>query len=524
MAVADADISRVAPGRDVIRSSRLGNVTDHLLGAGPADVGDRPAIRTPDGIETYDRLAERVGAIAAGLLAGRDVLGRRVAVVLPDGPLWIESFLALARLGAVVAIVSPLTPHGHLRDAIRRLGASLVVSDVAGLAPPGTCVGSDRLTQMAQSGAADPGPAVTRPTDPCYMLLTSGSTGPAKWAVHRHRDIPTCIATYGRHVLALRPDDITWSVAPLATSYGLGNTLYFPFGAGASSWVTGAPPTPDEAARACIEGGATVLFGVPTFWARLARHAADGRVPASAFAHVRLAVSAGEPLPPAVWWRVHEVLGLELVDGLGSSEATNLYLSARRNRARADSLGWVVPGYELRVVDESGQPVPEGIPGELVVRGGTIMSGYLDAPEATERALRDGWLHTGDRVIRQFDASYRFVGRLGERFKSGGLWVDPVQIETVLSAHPDVAEVAVTSVPDAAEIRRVAAVVVARDGHEPNDVRHALAQLAADQLAPHEIPREYRFVSRLPTAASGKVRRGELAQLLESQPVEAVTA
>jgi acyl-coenzyme A synthetase/AMP-(fatty) acid ligase len=355
-------------------------------------------------------------------------------------------------------------------------------------------------------------------------LLTSGSSGPPKWAIHRHSDIPACIATYGRHVLALSPDDVTWSVAPLASSYGLGNTLYFPFGAGASTWVTGAPPSPDEVARACTEGGATALFGVPTFWARVARHVADGRVPASVFADVRLAVSAGEPLPAAVWQQVHDVLGLALVDGLGSSEATNLYVSTRRNRTRADSLGWVVPGYELRVVDPSGQPVADGTPGELLVRGATIMTGYLDAPEATERTLRDSWLHTGDRVVRQPDASYRFVGRVGERFKSGGLWVDPVQIEAVLSGHPGVAEVAVTSVPDVAEIRRVAAVVVARDRFEPGQLRRELDELSASLLAAHEIPREYRFVAQLPTAASGKVRRGELQRLVESQPVEAVIA
>ena len=152
------------------------------------------------------------------------------------------------------------------------------------------------------------------------------------------------------------------------------------------------------------------------------------------------------------------------------------------------------------------------------------MTGYLDAPEATERALRDGWLHTGDRVVRQPDPSYRFVGRVGERFKCGGLWVDPVQIEAVLSRHAGVAEVAVTSVPDDAEIRRVAAVVVARDRYEPGQLIRELNELSATLLAAHEIPREYRFVDQLPTAASGKVRRGELQRLVESHPVGAVTA
>jgi acyl-coenzyme A synthetase/AMP-(fatty) acid ligase len=435
--------------------------------------------------------------------------------VLADSPLWVATFLALTRVGAVVAIASPATMRSALEDAVARARPALVCTDDDEFLPEAHRLDTAALGHMAASEIPDPGPAPSRATDPCYLLLTSGSTGPSKWAIHRHGDIPACIATYGRHVLRLRPQDVTWSVAALPTSYGLGNALYFPLGAGASSWITGEFPTPAEAARAC-EAGATALFGVPTFWARLARHAAAGRVDATSFRDVRLAVSAGEPLPGAVWRAVRDALGLELVDGLGSSEATNLYLSNRSGDARPNTVGRVVPGFDLRVEDDLGRPAAIGDAGELLVRGASVMAGYLDAPDATAAAVRDGWLRTGDLVVRERDASYRFVGRVGERFKSGGFWVDPARVEAILLEHPAVDEVGVAGVPDADGVLRVVALVAPLDGTDPDTLRGKLEQLAADELAPHEMPRHYVFTDMLPTAASGKVRRSELRGLMES--------
>ncbi len=492
------------------------NLAEALVDDRLARHATHAALRHPAGVWTSEDLARHVGAIAGGLAevgAGR---GTRVCLALPDSPLWVATFLALARLGAVVALASPHAPPGPLRRAVERAGVTLLVGDDADLAPARRRVDTAMLEHIVRADLPDPGPAATRAADPCYLLLTSGTTGPPKWAVHAHGHIPACLATYGRHILGLGPGDTTWSVAVLPTSYGLGNSLYFPLGAGAASWLTGDPPTPGEAVRACDEGGANVLFGVPTFWSRLARRVADGHVPASAFARVRLAVSAAESLPAAVWHAVRETLGLELVDGLGSSEATNLYASNRPGHARPGSVGHVVPGYELRVVDVAGRPVDAGTAGELIVRGPTIMDGYLDDPVATARAVRDGWLHTGDLVVREPDAGYRFVGRAGERFKSGGLWVDPARVEAALLEHPDVAEVAVTGVADAAGILRVVALVVPRDRSGEMELRARLDALAAAELLPHEAPRDYVVVDALPTAASGKVRRGEIAALAAS--------
>ena len=247
----------------------------------------------------------------------------------------VVAFLALIRVGAVAALVPGNLPRDRLAAADRARPV-LVISNDPGLSTrtPAFCPHDPSVGH-----GRDPGPAATRGTDPAYLLLTSGSTGPPKWAIHRHGDIPSCLATYGRHVLRLRPGDVTYSSATLAASYGLGNSLYLPIGAGACAWIDGHRPSPAQTAAACVEGGVTAMLGVPMFWARLARHVADGRAIREAFAGVRLAVSAGEPLPEAVFDAVRRHLGMELVDGLGSSEATNLYLSNRPGGAiRAPSV------------------------------------------------------------------------------------------------------------------------------------------------------------------------------------------
>lgn len=493
------------------------NLSEYLLERRLDAFGGRPAVRTPDGVVSYAGLAERVGELAGGLAAWGLRRGERVALALPDSPLWIVAFLALVRSGATVALASPATPHARLHPALERANPRLILTEDEDLAPGVPRFDSRGLEHLIAAALADPGPAPTRADDACYMLLTSGSTGPSKWAVHRHGDIPACVATYGRHVLGLRPDDVTWSVAALPTSYGLGNLLYFPMAAGASSWITGEPPTPIEAEAACETGGVTMIGGVPTFWARLARHAESRRIQPGAFSDVRLPLCAGEPLPAAVWHRVRNALGLELIDGLGSSEATNLYLSNRPRRARPGTVGTVVPGFQLRVVDAGGARVGDGVAGELLVRGGSVMTGYLDEPEATARALRDGWLHTGDLVIRDPDGSFRFVGRVGERFKSGGFWVDPARVEAVLMEHAAVEEAAVSGVPDGDGINRVVALVVPRAGIGHTALENRLRNLAQVELAPHEAPRDYVFADRLPTAASGKVRRGDVQrQMLDA--------
>jgi 4-hydroxybenzoate adenylyltransferase len=491
-----------------VASARRLNLAQALVDARPPGLEDRPALRGPWGEWSYGRLEGHVAA-AAGWLRERGVRrGQTVALCLPDGPAWVAAFLGAVRLGAVCALLSPDQPGEHLAGLLEPLGARLLIAGAdapAGLprADPG------ELEAALLAGLPDPGCAPTRPWDPCYLLATSGTTGASKWVVHRQQDIPFCLGTYGRHVLRLRPGDVTYSVAALPTSYGLGNRLYFPLGSGACAWIDAGRPSPAHAARACREGAVTVMLGVPTFWGRLARHAADGRVRRGDFSRVRLAVSAGEPLPPAVWRATRDALGLRLVNGLGSSEATNLYLSERPGSPRPGGVGWPVPGFEVRLAGPAGEPVAEG---EVLVRGGSVMAGYLGDPAASARALDGGWLHTGDLARREPDGSYRLVGRLGDRVKIGGFWVDPARTQDLLAAQAGVAEAAVVAVPDALGLRRLAAVVAHPEGDGAALEEH-LQAICRASLRPQEVPRALVVCEELPTTPSGKLRRREVVDM-----------
>lgn len=485
------------------------NISSLLLDSRLPAHADTVAVRSSDVEWSLAELAGRAGGAAAALADAGVRRGDRVAITVTDGPRWLALTLGAARAGAVCALVSPLTAPARLADAVARAEPRLVISDSGKGAAGAEGVAADAL-EAAAAGLADPGPVASRDDDPCYLLLTSGSTGPPKWAIHRHGDIRACLRTYGDHVLRLRPGDVTWSVAALATSYGFGNSCYFPLGAGACAWVDGMDRSPEALVHAVRTGGVNVVFGVPTWWARVARHAAEGRIPAESLAGVRLAVSAGEHLPSRVWHEVREHLGLRLVNGLGSSEATNLYLSDRPGGPRPGTVGWPVAGFSLRIVPVNGSPDGRG---ELLVRGASVMAGYLGDPAATARALDDGWLRTGDLVRREPDGSHTFLGRIGEAVKVGGSWVTPSRVQGELLRDPEVTHAIVLGVEDDRGLTRLGAAVTTRSGAAAG-IAERLRAGCAERLAAHEIPRAIVAVDELPALASGKPDRAEIARLV----------
>jgi acyl-coenzyme A synthetase/AMP-(fatty) acid ligase len=477
------------------------------------------AVVTDDATWTVADVRERTVAMAAAFARLGVGAGDIVLLRAPDSADWIATFLGAVRCGAVVALAGMGITDDRLRDVAQRATPRLVISD----GPPilGDVPQADPAAfAAAATGAADPGICAVGADDPCYMLLTSGSTGPSKWAVHRHRDIPGCIATYGRRILKLRPGDLVWSVAALPTSYGLGKSMYFPIGAGAAAWIERHGRDPERLEIACRDYGVNVVAGVPTWWARLARHVREGRVDGASFAGVRLAVAAGELLDARVWEAVAETTGMRIVNSLGSSEATNLYTSDVVGSPAAGRIGWVVPGYRLRIAPVDG--APEGA-GELLVAGPTVMAGYFGDPETSARTLEGGWLHTGDLVEWAPDGQIRILGRVGDRIKVGASWVDPARIREVLLADPDVADaICVPVVDDDGVIRLVGAVATPRPGPELEErLRERLTALPA-----LERPRALLVATELPVTASGKVDRTELnarARAALSNPNQKVT-
>ena len=469
-------------------------------GRDPADDGLR-AVVWNGGAWTLGELRREVRRRSAALAALGVRPGDRVLLRAPDSPQWIATFLGAVRIGAVVPLAGMGVTGERLADVARRVEPSLVVCD-----GPVVLEGVPQLEieALAGAGASDPGAVAVRQDDWCYMLMTSGSTGPSKWAIHRHRDIPGCIATYGVRIMKLHPGDLVWSVAALPTSYGLGKSLYFPIGMGAAAWIESYARDPERLEIACRDHGVNVVAGVATWWARLARHVREGRVDARAFAGVRLAVAAGELLDARVWEAVAETTGMRIVNSLGSSEATNMYTSDVVGSPAAGRTGWVVPGYRLKIAPVEGAPAGAG---ELLVQGPTLMAGYYGNAEATARTLAGGWLHTGDLVEWDQEGGVRILGRVGDRIKVGASWVDPAGVREVLLGDPDVADAVCLPVVDDDGVTRLVGAVAAQ---QPGSAVRARLEARIGELPSAERPRVLLIDTELPVTASGKVDRTEL--------------
>jgi benzoate-CoA ligase len=360
----------------------------------------------------------------------------------------------------------------------------------------------------------------TGPEDPAFWLYTSGSTGAPKAAVHRQRDMVYVAETYLRQVLRLGPQDVSFSAAKLFFAYGLGNSLYFPLAAGCTAVIQPEPAT----ARACFavleRHRPTAFHAVPSVYhamLRLLEAWREGREqPPPALPrleHLRVCTSGGEPLPPAVLEGWRAACGVPILDGIGSTEALHFYVANRPGQVRPGSTGLPVPGYDVRVVDGAGRDAPPGEPGELWVRGGSVMARYWNRPGRTRRALRGGWLATGDRFRRDGDGFYWYEGRGDDLLKVGGSWVNPAEVEQALLTHPAVAEAAVVGRPDGAGLVQALACVVLRDGRAPDAaLAESLRAHVAGRLAPFKVPARVEFRAGLPRTATGKLQRFRLRE------------
>ncbi|MFJ9895015.1 benzoate-CoA ligase family protein [Streptomyces sp. NPDC091280] len=487
---------------------------------------DRPALIGPRSTLTYGALAARVADAGAGWRALGVRPEERVLIHAADTPETVVALLALMRIGAVPVPVSTMsTPaeltaliadsrcrhvlvgaefgdraHAALRDAtaVPDLVGVVVLDDAPAHPPP--CVLRIRWEHLIAAGAAA-GPA-DRATDrttgesPALWLYTSGTTGTPKAAVHRHASVRFVAEHYGRQVLGLRPRDRCYSVAKLFFAYGIGNSCFLPLAAGAAAVLDPAPPTPESIARRLAEDAPTVFYGVPTSYAALLR-AED--VPDDAFRGVRVAVSAGEPLPPEVQRRFRARFGIDLVNAMGSTEALHVFLSNRPGDCRPGTLGTPVPGYELRV------DAPPGEPGVLKVRAPSAADGYWCRTAVTRRVFQGDWIDTGDLFSQDADGYYVCHGRAGDMIKSGGIWVTPAEVENRLLEHPAVTAACVVAGPDGDGLDRPVACVVPASDREPDE--SALIAFCREGLASHKCPRRVLTVPALPTTGTGKVDR-----------------
>ncbi len=509
--------------------SDLFNAGEYLLDRRLA-AGDGHRIALVSGEEeiSYDQLAGRVAATAAGLVAVGLLPEQRLLMVVADCPAFVELFLAALRIGAVPVPVSTMLKAGDLTELLldsrapvvaasgpfaeavaTAVEASPFVHTVLDLDGAGVTAGSG-VTVVTAEALADPAAATvavypTTADSPAFWLYTSGTTGTPKAAMHRHGSIAVVCETYAAQVLGITAEDRCLSAAKAFFAYGLGNTVLFPLAVGASAVLLPAASKPDVISALVARHRPTLFFAGPTFFANMLR----AELPAHALEPVRLIASAGEPLPAALYHRFVDHFGVDILDGIGMTEMLHIFLSNREHEVRAGTTGVAVPGYDLQLRDDDGAEVTEpDIPGTLFVRGASAATGYWSRYDASRAAFQGEWLRTGDTYVRSADGYFRCLGRTGDMLKSSGIWVSPADLESHLLSHAAVAQAVVVAAIDGDGLERPVAFVITHPGATATEAE--LLAFCHDGLASFKRPRRVVVVEEYPTTATGKIRRVEL--------------
>jgi benzoate-CoA ligase len=497
-----------------------------------ASRGAKLAVVDDHGSLTYDQLFARVRQVAAGLTGMGLRREERVLLLMQDCADWPVTFLGALYAGVVpVAVNTLLTAddYAYMLEHSRAqavlvsgallptLTSALVKSDhevkkvivsrpVAPLHPAEVDM---EVFLAAQPPAQRAAP--TSPDEPGFWLYSSGSTGRPKGTVHAQGNLYWTAELYGKRVLQLTENDVCFSAAKLFFAYGLGNGLSFPMSVGATTILMAERPTPDATFKRWLGGignvKPTVFYGAPTGFAGMLAHPA---LPAKADVALRLVSSAGEALPAELGEKFRAHFGIDIVDGIGSTEMLHIFLSNRPERVRYGTTGWPVPGYEVQLRGDDGQPVPDGEPGDLYIHGPSAAMMYWANREKTRDTFQGGWTKSGDKYIRNEDGSYTYGGRSDDMLKVSGIYVSPFEVEATLIQHPAVLEAAVIGVADADGLTKTKAYVVLKNGASASEAE--LKAFVKDKLAPYKYPRQIEFVTDLPKTATGKIQRFKLRE------------
>jgi benzoate-CoA ligase len=507
--------------------TRQFNVATHFVDRNVAEGrGQHVAFHCGDRALTYGEVLELTNRTGNALRELGVEMEHRVLLVCLDAPEFVGTFWGAIKIGAQpVPLNTLLRPDDYLYFMNDSRARVLVVSEallpsvmpvvprakylrhvvVAGRAGQGQ-FSYDELVARASSTLE---PAETGPDDAAFWLYSSGSTGFPKGAVHLQHDLVICADTYARQVLEIRPTDRTLSAAKLFFAYGLGNGMYFPMSVGAQAVLYPHRPTPDAMFEAIDRYHPTLFFGIPTLYASMLQvKEAEKRWDCSS---LRLCVSAGEALPEELYSRWRERFGVEILDGIGTTEILHIFISNRPGESRPGATGKPVPGYDAVVVDDDGRPVPAGEIGNLRVRGDSIMAYYWNQHEKTKQTLFGDWIQTGDKYYVDEDGYFFYCGRADDMLKVGGIWVSPVEVEATLIKHPAVLESAVVGQEDSERLVKPKAYVVLKD---PTAATPGLAEelqgFVKERIAPYKYPRWIEFVTELPKTATGKIQRFKL--------------
>ncbi|MFY9511946.1 MAG: benzoate-CoA ligase family protein [Rubrivivax sp.] len=519
------------------------NFAQHLL-ATNSGRATKPVFIDDTGTLRYGELDEQVRRVAAGLRALGIKREERVLLLMQDGRHWPLGFLGAIYAGIVpVAVNTLLTADDYAYMLEHSRAQAVLVSGALLPALTTAMVKSDHEVQkvivsqpvaplhpsevefeaFVQAQAPLQKPAATGADDPAFWLYSSGSTGRPKGTVHSQANPYWTCELYGKAVLGLRESDICFSAAKLFFAYGLGNALTFPMSVGATVVLMAERPTPDATFRRWLgaapsQGGLkpTVFYGAPTGFAGMLAHPA---LPARDAVALRLVSSAGEALPAEIGERFQRHFGVDIVDGIGSTEMLHIFISNRPERVRYGSTGWPVPGYEIALRGDDAGAVPDGEPGDLYIAGPSAALMYWGNREKTRETFQGGWTKSGDKYIRNADGSYTYGGRSDDMLKVSGIYVSPFEVEATLVQHPAVLEAAVIGVPDAEGLTKTKAFVVLKPGANVQEADEAaLKAFVKERLAPYKYPRQIEFVAELPKTATGKIQRFKLREREAAAP------
>ncbi len=515
------------------------NASEILFQNLAAETAEKTAIISDQGSVTYRELCQKASATGHALVDYGLARGARVLLFLDDSAAYPAIFFGAIRAGYVPVLINTLSPPELLRFYLEDSSAEIVFFDVCydhlfgDEALAGTAVkrliavngnASESGDQHISKFEWDPWIADypseldavdTHRDDMAFWMYSSGSTGRPKGIVHLQHDMQYSVESFGRHVLGVTRDDVCFSVPKIFFAYGLGNSTYFPFSVGASVVLHKGRPTADAVFDAIEKHKPTLLFGLPTLYNSLVqsarKHTAD-------LSSLRLCLSAAETLSADLAGMWKSLFGFDLIEGLGSTELTHVYLSNLPNDFRTGSAGKRVPGYEVKLTDADGKVVPAGEEGIMWVRADSSAPYYWNRPEKTADTMRDDWIYTGDRFVKDEDDFYFFRGRADDLIKVSGQWVYPLEIELCLANHPSVAECAVLAVEQIDRRMTLFAYVVTTAEAEANlALTKQLQDYVKEKLVPYKYPRIVNYLAELPKTGTDKIDRQMLLQHAKAQ-------
>jgi len=492
---------------------------------------DKAAILYNDETITYKDLYEGVNRAGNALYGLGIRMEERVAIIMPDCPECVYAFFGAIKIGSVaIPINTLLMPadyeyllndsraqvlviHSSLLERIEPVRSKLRYLKHVVIA--GDTTESDlSLKELLVSASAELAPANTSKDDSAFWLYSSGTTGFPKGTIHLQHDMIVEAELYGKQTIGLLESDVSFSVAKLFFAYGLGNGLYFSLYLGGKTVLFPDRPVPQKVYEVIDRYQPTVFYGVPTSYAALLHLAEkEGRI---SLGKVRMCVSAGEPLPKPLYDKWLERFGVEILDGIGSTEILHIFISNRPGKVKPGSTGQIVPGYEAKIVDDDGRELGVGKVGTLLIKGDSIANGYWNKHEQTKDTFRGHWINTHDKFKVDEDGYYWYAGRTDDMMKVSGLAVWPADVESILASHEAVLESGVVGVPDKEGLIKPRAYVVLKDKQAASeDLAKELQTFVKTNTQPHKYPRTVIFVDELPKTATGKIQRYKLRKMAQ---------